>query len=216
MLLDRRVQRASLEYARKGRAYAVGPQVDAISFHDYEDLDGTTAEEISAAERPWWDLYATQVGFAFDPNLEFWLTEGGRWTLDDDWAPRWFPQYLARGFAGRISRMIVQGVAENGLQKTETSVRTFIRLFPDPAGMARVGPADGPAQIYRDGDVRWVYVAWASQSTVTVSIPVRTTTAIVTDIAGNETQVTAQGGAVTVTLPHAAGYNEPVYVSEAT
>ncbi|HJP67095.1 MAG TPA: hypothetical protein VKA30_12415, partial [Actinomycetota bacterium] len=214
MLLDKRVERASLEYSRNGKPYAVGPQVDAVSFHNYEDLDGSTAEQTYANERPWWDLYSTQAGFAFDPDLEFWLTEGGRWTLDDDWAPRWFPQYFARGFAGGITRMIVQGVAENGLTKSEASVATFVRLFPDPAGMTkRSAPAD-PAQIYRDGDATWTYVAWATGGTATVSIPVRTATATVIDVAGNETTLAAVDGAVTVTLPHASMFNEPLYVQE--
>jgi hypothetical protein len=215
MMLDRRMQRASLEYKRNGRKYVLGPNVDAVSFHNYEDLDDSTAEEIYRGYRAWWDLYATQTGFAYDPSVEFWMTEGGQLTLDDDWAPRWFPQYFARGFGAGISRMIVQGLTDEGLADTRVSVATFIELFPDPAGMAMIAAAGGPAQIYRDGDARWTYVAWASQGTVTVSIPVRTATARIVDIRGTEQTVAASGGAVQVTLRHADQFNEPVYVVEA-
>ena len=215
MLLDRRMQRASLEYKRNAKQYAIGPNVDAVSFHNYEDLDDSTAEQIYRGFASWVDLYATQTGFHFDPALQYWMTEGG-WLVGDDSSARWFPQYFARGFGAGIDRMIVQDVADGGSPAVQTSVRTFIALFPDAAGTIRLsGPGD-PAQVYRNGDAVWTYVAWATNGTTTISIPVRTSMALIVDIRGHEQTVSAQGGLVQVTLRKADQFNEPLYVQEQT
>jgi hypothetical protein len=140
------------------------------------------------------------------------MTEGGR-LAGGDWGPRWMPQYLARGLGGGVDRMIVQDASDGGSAVLRTSIRTFIELFPRPQ-MVRLSVDDDPAQVYRDGDARWTYVAWASGGTVTVSISVRTPTARVVDIAGDEHTVAAENGLVQVTLRQAPEFNEPLYIVE--
>jgi hypothetical protein len=214
MILDRQVQRASLEYVLQGRTYALGPAVDVVSFHSYEDLDSVPTESTYAEYKAWWDLYATQAGFAYERNTPFWMTEGGRFTLDEDTAPRWFPQHLARGFAAGIDRMPLQDLSSGRLTRTRKSAATFIRLFPAPTGLTRLSAPTDPAQVYRDGTATWTYVAWATKGTTVASIPVRTAMALVVDIHGQERKVAAKNGAVEVRLRRADTYNEPVYVVE--
>ncbi|MEW5977366.1 MAG: carboxypeptidase-like regulatory domain-containing protein [Acidobacteriota bacterium] len=215
-ILDKRMQRASLEYKLSGAQYAAGPFVDAVSFHVYEALDGSRIEDVFHRHKAWWDLYAAQEGFTYDPNRPFWHTEGNLnfagYQEDSDLNSRWLPQMLTRGFAAGAAKITLMDLLND--TNAQVAARTYLRLFPDPRPMLRLTSDQSPAQIYRTGSHTWAYVGWATSATTTASFPVRTATARVIDKYGNEQVVPAVNGAVSVELSSASSFNEPKYVVE--
>jgi hypothetical protein len=220
MFLDARTQRASLEYLMNGAAYAGGPAVDAVSFHNYESLDGRRAEHTYLAHRAWWDLYADQPGGSYPRGRAFWHTEGGLDflgpDLDNATRARWVPQFLARGFAAGIARLTLMDLHGDDAAKIHArrAARAFVELLPDPHGLRSLSADADAAQVFRHGDARWTYVAWATGAAGSVRLPVRTPSALVLDKYGEGGAAAAVGGEVAIDLPAGEGFNEPVYLVE--
>jgi hypothetical protein len=225
--LDKRMQRASVDYLLNGVQYAGGPFLDVISLHHYGTLTGTDdggdIETTVHNHRAVWDQYATQPGFEYPTNREYWHTEGNlnfSGTSDDsdpDLEARAFMQYLTKGFAGGLSRMTVMDLHEDNAQDANArrALAVYMGLFPQAGGMQRLAGPSGPYELFRRGDAAWTYVAWTTGATTTVSVPVRTAHARVMDKYGATSLVAASGGSVTATLAAGVGASEPVYIVEA-
>ena len=218
---------ASEELTERGVEYAIGPGVDVVTFHNYEQLDQVFAgephriQQVFADVRAVFERFEEQEGFEYAPKLHYWHTEGGYDYLSfasDTKRANWMLQFFARSFHAGMRKVTIQDA--HGFVLQQAAVRTMVELLPDPFPMERVNAELGidrdDAEVFRviRDDGATVYLLWAANGVWRrrVSLPVSSKRVVRVSRDGEREPLEASGGEVELVLRGSSPFSEPLFV----
>lgn len=226
-VVDANAGTSSEVLAGSGERYAIGPGVDVVTFHNYEQLDQVFAgephriQQVFADVRGVFERFETQEGFEYGPKLHYWHTEGGYDYLSfasDTKRANWMLQFFARSFHAGMRKVTIQDA--QGFPLQQAAVKTMVELLPEPFPMERVNDTleidREDAEVYRvvREDGATVYLLWAANGVWRrrISLPVASSNVARVSRAGEREQLEVNRGEVEVVLKGSSPFSEPLFV----